>query len=99
VNNRLNGHEFASCVGLLVARLNLPSDTGILIGSFEILCHEDGTTVIDFRLLLAFLSQQQNLGVEAVPPNNPAAKVQYQTSTTLKPYLAALGGIAAPSRS
>jgi hypothetical protein len=38
--------------------------------------------VIDFRLLLALLSPTTNLGVEAVSPNNPAAKVQYQTGTT-----------------
>jgi hypothetical protein len=53
-------------MGLLVA-----GDTGILVGSYEILCNEDGTTMIDFRLL----------GVEAVP-SNPAAKVHYQTGTT-----------------
>jgi hypothetical protein len=63
-------------------RLNLPSDTGILVRSYEILYHEDGTTVIDFRLLLALLSSTVNLGVEAVPLNNSAAKVQYQTGTT-----------------
>jgi hypothetical protein len=57
-------------VDLLVARLKPPSDTGILVGSYEILCREDGTTVIDFRLLLALLSPTANLGVEAVPPNN-----------------------------
>jgi hypothetical protein len=34
--------------------------------------------VIDFWLLLALLSPPANLGVEAVPLNNPAAKVQYQ---------------------
>jgi hypothetical protein len=62
--------------------LNLPSGTRILVGSYEILCHEDGTTVIDFRLLLALLSPTANLGVEAVPSNNPAAKVQYQIDTT-----------------
>jgi hypothetical protein len=36
----------------------------------------------DFWLLLALLSLTANLGVEAVPPINPAAKVQYQTGTT-----------------
>jgi hypothetical protein len=39
----------------------------IFFGSYKILCHEDGTTVIDFRLLLALLSPTANLGVEAVP--------------------------------
>ena len=52
----MKGREFASYVGLLLVTLNLSSDTGILVGSYEILCHEDGTTVIDFRLLFAFLS-------------------------------------------
>jgi hypothetical protein len=40
----------------------------VYIGSYEILCHEDGTTVIDFRLLLALLSPTANLGVEDVTP-------------------------------
>jgi hypothetical protein len=38
---------------------NLPSDTGILLGSCEILHHKDGTTLIGFRQLLAALSLQQ----------------------------------------
>jgi hypothetical protein len=38
------------------------------------MCHEDGTTLIDFRLLLVLLSPTANLRVEAVPPDNPAAK-------------------------
>jgi hypothetical protein len=46
----------------------------ILVGSNEILCHEDETTVLDFRPLLTLLSPTANLGVEAVPPDNPAAK-------------------------
>jgi hypothetical protein len=49
----------------------LRSDTGILIGSYKILCHEDGTTAIDFWLLLALLSPTANLGVEAVPLTTP----------------------------
>jgi hypothetical protein len=69
-------------VGLLLATLKPSSYTGILLGSYEILYHEDGTTVIDFRLLLALLSRTANLGVEAVPLTKPAAKVQYQTDTT-----------------
>jgi hypothetical protein len=35
---------------------NLPSDTEILVGSYKILCHEDGTAVIYFLQLLAPLS-------------------------------------------
>jgi hypothetical protein len=46
---------------------NLPCDTGILVGSYKILYNEDGTTVIDFWLLLTFFSPTANLGVEAVP--------------------------------
>jgi hypothetical protein len=61
---------------------NLPSDTATLVGSYKILCHKDGTTVLDFRPLLALFSPTANLGVEAFPPDNPAAMVQYQTGTT-----------------
>jgi hypothetical protein len=42
-----------------------------LVGSYEILCHEDGTTVIDFWQLLALLFPTANLGVEAVPLITP----------------------------
>jgi hypothetical protein len=69
-------------VSLLVAKLKLPTDTGILVGSYKILCHEDRNIVIDFQLLLALLSPTANLGVEAVTSDNSAAKVQYQTGTT-----------------
>jgi hypothetical protein len=61
--------------------LTLPSDTGINVGSYKILCPEDGTNVI--RLSAAVGSSLSNSKpVEAVPHNNPAAKVQYQTGTT-----------------
>jgi hypothetical protein len=73
IDQRVMSSPLARACYLL--RQNLPSDTGILVGSYEILCHEDETTVIDFRLLLALLSPTANPGVEAVPPNNPAAKV------------------------
>jgi hypothetical protein len=61
---------------------NLHSDTGIVLGSYEILCHEDGNTVFDFWPLLALLSPTESYGVEAVPPDDPAGKGQYQTDTT-----------------
>jgi hypothetical protein len=52
------------------------------MGSFKILCHEDETIVIDFQLMWTLLSSSTNLGNEAVPPDNPAAKMQYETGTT-----------------
>ena len=35
------------------------------------MCHEDGTTVIDFRLLLALFLQQQTLGLKLSPLGTP----------------------------
>jgi hypothetical protein len=46
------------------------------IHSYEILCHEDGTTVLDFGQFLTHLSLTANLEVSAVPHKKPAAKVQ-----------------------
>jgi hypothetical protein len=42
---------------------------------------KNGTTVINFWLLLALLSPTANLGVEAVPPDDSSAKVKYQTQS------------------
>jgi hypothetical protein len=85
-------------VGLLVAMFNLPSDTGILVGSYEILCHEDGTTVIDFQLLLNRLSPTANLRVEAVPLTTPLPRCNIKPAQ-LKAIPSSLRGITAPLRS
>jgi hypothetical protein len=62
-------------VGLLLVTLNLPSDTGILVGSYEILCHKNGTTV-RVSAAVALLSPTSSLG------DKLAGKVQYETGTT-----------------
>jgi hypothetical protein len=77
---------------------NLLSDTGILVGSYKILCQEDGTTVIDFRLMLDLLSPTANLGLKLSPLTNLLPRCDIKLAQ-LKAISSSLRGVEAPLRS